>query len=107
MALVIPIEAVPVHRFRTTLEGLSVAIMYRWQTWSRQWYIDVDCDDAGVHSHGLALVTDRDILANRSVGKLGMLTLVDLQGTDDPDYDGLGVRWVLLYVTRDELDAIT
>lgn len=105
MALIIPIEALPVHRFRVTLDGLNVVIRYRWQTWSEKWFIDVDCDEAGVHSHGFALVTGRNMLANRSLSQLGGLSLIDAQGDEDPDYDGLGVRWLLLYATRAEIDA--
>lgn len=107
MALIIPIEPIPAKRFRTTLEGYDVVIRYRWQTWIGQWYIDADCEDLNIHTHGFALVTGRDCIANRSLKQLGTLVLVDLQGDEDPDFDGLGTRWVLMYYTRAEVDAAT
>ena len=35
----------------------------------------------------------------------GGLLFVDLEGSDDPEYTGLGTRWSLLYLTQEEADA--
>ena len=39
-------------------------------------------------------------------GFSGQLLFVDTQGTDDPTYDGLGARYVLVYLTDDEVSAL-
>lgn len=35
----------------------------------------------------------------------GGLLFVDMEGSDDPEYTGLGDRWNLLYLTQTEADA--
>lgn len=100
---VIPIEAVPSRTYRATLDGYKVQFRIKWQTLSTSWFIDLDCEAVGLASHGFSLVTGRDMIANRTKGDMGALVLVDAQGDEDPTFDGLGVRWLLVYVTRDEL----
>ena len=36
----------------------------------------------------------------------GVLRFVDLQGDADPHWEGLGTRWVLLYGTEDDWEAL-
>lgn len=78
---------------------------FRWNFIAAQWFVDVDCDEVGFHSHGFALVTDDNIVSGHAVPELGEIVLLDHQGEEDPDFDGLGIRWKLYYVTRAEVDA--
>jgi hypothetical protein len=101
----IPLEPIDAHVFRATLDGYRVTFRQHYQTWAGRWYLDVTCAEVGLDSRGFALVTGRDILANRTLGRMGRLFLLDTAGDEDPTYEGLGTRWVLLYQTRSEVDA--
>lgn len=43
------------------------------------------------------------IVRSLYLGFVGDLTFIDNQGSDDPDYSGLGDRFSLAYLTTDEL----
>lgn len=46
------------------------------------------------------------LLINRQyLGFVGDFMFVDIQGTDDPQFEGLGTRWLLLYLETSDLPA--
>lgn len=50
------------------------------------------------------LCTDRTRLVRQEyLGFIGDLAFMDLQGVDDPQYEGLGTRWVLMYLESSDL----
>lgn len=103
----LPIDAQkPSQRKRITVDGHKLEYHVRWQQTPSRWFISLDCDAVGLHSKGLGLVTGMDLLANRTQEQLGILMLLDLQGDEDPDFDGLGVRWKLAYATRSEVETL-
>lgn len=103
----IPLRAdVPCYRFNSTLDGHVVFFRLKWNFISEQWFIDVDCEELGLSYKGFAFVTGNNILSGRGVSELGALVLIDLQGDADPDRDGLGDRWKLVYITRAEIDGL-
>ncbi|VVE82832.1 phage baseplate plug family protein [Pandoraea sputorum] len=59
--------------------------------------------------NNVALVTsvqarDRTLLVRQSyLGLAGDLSFFDTQGTDDPEYQGLGTRWFLNYIEATDL----
>jgi hypothetical protein len=101
---IIPIQARPTKRYRVKLDGFKTALHIRYHATNEQWYMDLDVDELDIHVHGLALMTGTDWLMSRSNLQMGALILVDFQGNEDPDFDGLGDRWKLVYVTRAEID---
>lgn len=47
------------------------------------------------------------LLKNRQyLGFVGDFMFVDTQGSDDPEWEGLGTRWLLLYIEASDLAAI-
>lgn len=103
----IPIDAeVPSQKFRVTLDSQKVEFHIRWQETPQRWFISLNCEAVGLHSEGLGLVTGQDFLANRTQEQLGMLMLLDLQGDEDPDFEGLGIRWKLTYASRSDVETI-
>ena len=55
---------------------------------------------------GGVLAEDRNyIVRDTYLGFLGDLGFIDTQGTDDPDWSGLGSRFVLVYLTPAEVAA--
>lgn len=50
------------------------------------------------------LCTDRTKLVRQSyLGMVGDLAFMDTQGREDPLYEGLGTRWVLMYLEASDL----
>jgi hypothetical protein len=96
----IPLQAVPNQTLAVTLARQPVQLAVRQNGGSL--YIDV------MHN-GLYIVRTR-ICRNRQRllldagyrGFAGDFMFVDTQGSDDPQYAGLGVRYQLLYIGADE-----
>ena len=103
---IIPLIPSPNRVIRADLDGYTVSIDLHWQTKAQQWFIDLNCDQVGLHYNGFALVTGTDMLKSRTTLLLGALILIDSEGNSDPDFDGLGTRWILIYLSRSEVDAL-
>jgi hypothetical protein len=62
-----------------------------------------------LNSNGLDIVTGvlahdvNPLVCIKYTGFQGNLTFVDTQGNDDPQYDGFGSRYVLIYISASDL----
>jgi len=68
-------------------------------------FVDLYMNNEPVIGGVLGLNANR-IVRSAYLGFLGDLTFFDTQGTDDPDYTGLGARFLLLYLTPAELASL-
>jgi hypothetical protein len=68
-------------------------------------FIDVLVNNAVVVL-GVVCQNQNRIVRYKYLGFAGDLVFFDTQGTDDPDFTGLGARWVLAYLSTDELAAL-
>ncbi|MFT9088910.1 MAG: hypothetical protein ABF436_09975 [Acetobacter okinawensis] len=97
MAVVIPLGAVAYQSLRVPLSGHAVRLTL--QQRGTGLYAAVWVDDVPVLAG--ALCQDRTWLVRDSAGALpGDMAFADTQGTQDPDYTGLGSRFVLVYAER-------
>lgn len=92
----IPIQPVPAQTVSVTLGSQPCAItIYQKSTGL---FLDLAVNDApivtGVLCHNLV-----KIVRDAYLGFTGDLAFLDTQGTDDPTYDGLGGRYLLLYLS--------
>ena len=55
---------------------------------------------------GVIAQNQNRIVRYKYLGFQGDLFFFDSQGTDDPTFDGLGDRWILNYITQDELATL-
>lgn len=101
----LPLTPNPAFKYQIVLDGYDFNFRFRWHPAQSIWTFDMVCDDLNLGVKGLALMTGFDLLAGRGVYQVGKLALIDLQGNEDPDFDGLGDRWKLLYITQEEVDA--
>lgn len=90
----IPIDPIPYQEFSVILNGQNCVIVLR--QIAERLYSDLTVDDIPVFSgricqNGTAvnLYSDKDFS--------GKLSFVDTLGNDNPQYEGLGTRWLLLY----------
>lgn len=99
---IVPTLAVPSQTLRATLAGQAVTVhLYQRSTGM---FCDVSLSDALVIGGVPAQHANR-IVRSAYLGFAGDLAVYDTQGTDDPDYTGLGSRWVLVYVEAADLTA--
>lgn len=65
-------------------------------------FIDVLVNDALIIAGVIALNANK-IVRSAYLGFVGDLTFLDTQGASDPDYTGLGDRFILAYIEASEL----
>ena len=96
----IPLQAVPNQTLDVTLNGQSCRINV--YTLSTGLFLDL-------YVNGIPIITgqhcaDRALLVRLAyLGFIGDLSFMDTQGSTDPQYSGLGERWVLLYLLPSDL----
>lgn len=96
----IPLKQVPNQTIRTTLGGQSCQINI--YTLSVGIYLDLLVNGAAILTG--AICEDRNLIVREAyLGFVGDLAFMDTQGTEDPQYTGLGERWVLLYLSPADL----
>jgi hypothetical protein len=98
----LPLREHPADERRVELDGYLFAFRFRWLPRQAMWTMDLDIEDLGVSLKGYRLATGDNILFGRGLWQLGALLLVDLQGNEDPTFDGFGDRWKLVYLTKEE-----
>lgn len=110
----IPLSVDPNQRIRTALEGADYFLRMVWNQREEKWYLDLQDEAAEVIVAGVKMVCNIDLLAlvtdtRRPAGTLRMVdTLYNIDeetgGPEprDPDLEGFGSRWVLLYTEAAE-----
>lgn len=101
--LTIPLQAVPSQVVSASLAGQSCQIaVYQLSTG-----LFCDVSVAGVQViGGVAAQNMNRIVRDAYLGFIGDLLFIDTQGADDPDYTGLGGRFVLVYLETADLAVL-
>lgn len=102
--LVIPLTAVPNQVEVVPLDGNSVQLAVNQR--SNGLYIDVFMNGLPIVL-GVICENLNRIIRGRYLGFPGELFFDDTQGTDDPDYTGLGARFQLFYIEASEIGTLT
>jgi hypothetical protein len=96
----IPLEAVPNQSLRTLLGAQDCTIRLR--TLTTGLYMDLFVGSLPMKTG--VLCCDRTLIVRYPyLGFSGDLAFMDTQGTENPAYSGLGVRWVLNYLAPADL----
>ena len=89
----IPLDPIPAQRFSVTLDNRECAFHLYWR--GRRLYCDMDV--AGKRVETGSICRDRLHLLQSPTGLFsGRLFFTDTRGKEDPRWDGLGTRWLLL-----------
>ena len=100
--LVIPIQAVPAQQLQVTLGGQACQL----SIYQKSTGLFIDVYVAGVLIIGGVVCLNRTVIVRDIyLGFVGDLAFVDTQGSTDPTYTGLGVRYLLYYLTPADLSA--
>jgi hypothetical protein len=98
--LSIPLTSVPSQTLNAVLGGQNCTLNV--YTLSTGLFIDVIVNGAPILSGALCLNQVR-VIRDKYLGFIGDLAFFDTQGVNDPDYTGLGGRYVLLYLEASDL----
>lgn len=99
----IPLLDVPSQTLNVTLSGQYTTL----NIWSRTtgMYMDVYVNNALIIASVICQNLN-PIVRNAYLGYLGDFLFFDTQGTSDPRSPGLGSRYLLIYVSPDDLAAV-
>ena len=98
----------PDYNFTVEIEDQTVKMDVRWNLADTAWYLDITGLTFDLELKGLKMVGGVDLLKPHAVTELGGLFMVDVEDKNqDPDYDLLGDRYRLIYVTKAERSALT
>lgn len=97
--VIVPLQAIPAQRLQIVLDGqyCTVSVYYRWG----RCYLDLTVGATPICKGALCL---HGVKVNMSQSNdfQGSLYFIDTQAQSAPQWDGLGARWVLLYLSDGE-----
>lgn len=96
----IPLQAKPNQTLSVVLNQQNCQITLRWLLDGL--YLDLAINDK-IIILGAGCRDRNRLVRHVYLGFQGELSFVDLQGKEDPQYTGLGSRWMLVYVEPSEL----
>lgn len=96
----VPLSPAPGQRLQIVLDDQNVTLAVRQK--GARLYLDLDVSGTPVMSG--AICSDRtNVKQYKTMPFRGGLFFIDTEGRDAPQFEGLGTRWVLMYLTEDEL----
>lgn len=102
--LIVPLQATPNQAVRVQLNGQNSQINVYQK--DQGLFLDLLVDNAPMVM-GVICQRDNRIVRDAYLGFSGDLIWGDLQGTDDPFYTGIGTRYLLAYLSPEEVAAIS
>jgi hypothetical protein len=107
MSAIIPLERETSNfDVQVTLEDVTYTLDFRWNVRLEAWFMNIlDAEGVNVIRAGLRLVTGWPLNAYAAARTPpGAFLVIDTTGQEEePDLDGLGDRWQLIYFTSTEL----
>ena len=97
--VIIPLQAVPSQILQIVLDGQETTLRFYWR-WGRV-YCDLTNGTNKIVSGGLCLNL-QPVNPFPSAFFSGKLYFLDMLGNEPPQWEGLGTRWVLFYLSDGE-----
>lgn len=98
--LVIPIQPRPSQIIRTVLSGQNVQVIINYKDGNT--FVDTNANGVDVSLSVLAH-ENWPLVPVKYNGFLGQLYMLDTQGNDEPEYTQFGDRFILVYLSEEEL----
>lgn len=102
--LIVPLQATPNQAVRVQLNGQNCQINVYQK--DQGLFIDLLVDNEPMVM-GVICQRDNRIVRDAYLGFIGDLIWGDIQGIDDPEYLGIGSRYLLAYLFPTEVAALT
>lgn len=112
----VPLNPVPSQNLQVVLAGQNCAISVYTKTGydytdptlatpNTNLYFDLSYNGIDVTTTAICLNEKRLLVNRQYLGFVGDFMFIDTQGENDPQYTGLGSRYVLLYLEQSDLEA--
>lgn len=89
-----------------TLDGYDFTVDTLLDTPQPYLAFSLDVSGVSVTANALCLNEKRILINRQYLGFVGDFMFIDTQRSDDPQYTGLGTRWVLVYIEDSDLEVI-
>lgn len=99
----VPLQAVPSQLTKIVLDGQNCQIALAQK--EQGLFVDLSADNVTIVS-GIIARDAVPLVCREYAGFSGNLIFIDTQGANDPQAEGLGSRFELLYITAEENDLI-
>lgn len=86
-----------------TLDGYTSSDDARFDLGHEYLAFSLDVSGVSITKTALCLNQKRLLLNRQYLGFVGDFMFVDTQGSDDPQFAGLGTRWILIYIEAADL----
>jgi hypothetical protein len=99
----IAIQPVPSQQLQVVLDGQQCQIAV---------YVKTQCMffDIAVNGNPLAYAVQAknlvSLVPTSYLGFSGWFSFLDTQGTEDPQYGGLGTRWILVFLDQEDVNGV-
>ena len=100
---IVPLQAVANQTLQVDLGGQACTLNVYQQAYGL--YMDVLFGTSPI-IQGVICLNGSLIVRSTYLGFIGDFVYMDTQGVSDPIYTGLGTRWLLLYLTADDVTAL-
>lgn len=105
----VPIQPLASQAFQITLAGQACSLALYAKTdpdGAQKLYMDMQLNSVSILSGKIC--QNRNLLVRYSyLGFIGDLAVVDTQGSNDPQWNGLGARWQLVYLSPGDYEVPT
>jgi hypothetical protein len=101
--LIIPLQATPAQTLSCQLESQDVGLTIRQKAYGL--FVDIYVGGTLILGGAIAENLNR-MVRSEYLGFIGDLIFIDNQGSEDPDYTGLGDRFVLAWLDADDVAAL-
>lgn len=102
MAQTIPLQPVPSQTLQVVLDGQQCAISV--YTKNQCMFFDLALSGNPI-AYAVQAKNLVSLVPTAYLGFSGWLVFVDTQGSEDPQYAGLGTRWVLVYLDESDVET--
>lgn len=97
---IIPLTPIPAQIIYCILEGQNVAInLYQKDN---KMYMDLFNNGENIFKT-FRVLTGVNMIRQIYYGFIGGIVMIDTQGFEDPQYEGLNSRWILVYLNESEV----
>lgn len=102
--LIVPLKSVPAQQLSILLNGQSCQIKVYQKFFGV--FVDLYINNTTLIIGGVIGQNLNMIVRSLYLGFVGDIAFYDTQGTDDPDWTGLGSRFLLIYYTPADLASL-
>jgi hypothetical protein len=98
MTVKINVKEKPYYEGFKVLDGNNYRITIHWNTYTENWYMNLNGINNSISINGIALLPGKDLFAPYGYRELGQLWVIDnYEANENPTFQDFGSRWTVEY----------